>query len=93
MTDVVQVQVLHVPDCPLLPRVREILRACLAQTPAAVVVDEVEGDYPSPSIVINGLDVVTGQAPHTETSCRLDLPTVDQILTALRNAAAGPLDR
>jgi hypothetical protein len=86
-TDAVQVRVLHVPDCPLVPRVREILRDCIAQVPGAVVVDEVEGAYPSPTVVIDGLDVVTGQAPRTETSCRLVLPTPAQILTALRNAA------
>ncbi|MGH3375880.1 MAG: hypothetical protein ACRDP6_14175 [Actinoallomurus sp.] len=93
MTDVVQLQVLHVPDCPLLPRMREMLRECLAHVSTVVVVDEVVGDYPSPTVVVDGLDVVTGQAPRAETTCRLDLPTVGQILTALRNAAPGRHDR
>jgi hypothetical protein len=42
------------------------------------------GDYPSPTVLVNGTDN-TGRAPaQTSTkACRLDVPTRDQILAAL----------
>lgn len=79
----VRVQLLYVPDCPLVDRVRATLRACLAETRVPVQVEELEGPYPSPTVVIAGLDVVTGTTPRAEACCRLDLPTAGQIRTAL----------
>jgi hypothetical protein len=45
----------------------------------------VVGDYSSPTILIDGFDV-TGRSPELRNlaSCRLDLPTEEQILIALR---------
>lgn len=82
-TTAVSIQVLHVPDCPLLDRVRDTLNDCLARTSVAVEVTEVEGSYPSPTLVIDGLDVMTGAPPLDQVCCRLDLPTCAQILEAL----------
>ncbi|RZS43509.1 hypothetical protein EV193_102489 [Herbihabitans rhizosphaerae] len=44
---------------------------------------ERQGAYPSPTVVIDGRDVVTGAPPATDACCRLDLPTHEQIHTAL----------
>lgn len=77
-----RVQLLHVPDCPLLDRVRVTLQNSLAKTSAPARVDEIEGPYPSPTLLIDGIDV-TGRTPEDGPSCRLDLPTEDQILGAL----------
>ncbi|MFH5227597.1 DUF4158 domain-containing protein [Antrihabitans spumae] len=82
----VRVQLLHVPDCPLVERVRDTLTACLHDTLIPVQVEELEGEYPSPTLVIAGRDVATGQPPQLVTCCRLDLPTYEQIWTALNTA-------
>jgi hypothetical protein len=77
------IELWHVPDCPLVDRVRATLHECLAQTGIDVPVHERQGPYPSPTLVINGVDVATGTPPGDGMCCRLDLPTRDQIHTAL----------
>lgn len=78
-----RIQLLHVPDCPLVDRVRDTLRDCLHAAALAVDVEELEGSYPSPTLVIDGVDVTTGAAPVGQVCCRLDLPTSTQIMQAL----------
>lgn len=53
----VRIQLLHVPDCPLVDQVRSTLRASLAKTSVQATIEEVEGPYPSPTLLINGTDV------------------------------------
>ena len=79
----VRVRLEHVPDCPLVDRVRARLDRALAATGISAVIEDVEGDYPSPTLLINGLDAATGQPSGGAPRCRLDLPTADQIATAL----------
>lgn len=79
----VRVQLLCVPDCPLAEQVRATLQECLRQTAIPVLVEELEGPYPSPTLLVHGVDVVTGTVPSREACCRLDLPTRTQILDAL----------
>ena len=57
---------------------------CLAQTHMDIVVEELVGDYDSPTLLVNSVDA-TGhpRAPEGHMSCRLDLPS-EQILAALR---------
>lgn len=86
----VRVQLLHVPDCPLVGRVRDTLEDCLRHIAFAVQVEEIEGAYPSPTLVIDGIDVATGAPPSREICCRLDLPTCGQIAHALNRAAKMP---
>lgn len=83
----VRVQLLHVPDCPLMGRVRDTLDDCLRHVAFAVRVEELEGCYPSPTLVIDGIDVVTGAPPSREICCRFDLPSCAQIAHALNRAA------
>lgn len=82
----VAVELRFVPDCPNLAPARHELRAALADLglPLAVVA-EVVGDYPSPSLLVNGVDVMggIGEGP---AACRLDLPTGERIRAALRQA-------
>ncbi|WP_285486562.1 alkylmercury lyase [Amycolatopsis taiwanensis] len=82
----VRVQLLRVPDCPLVEQVRATLQECLLQSPIPVVVEELEGPYPSPTLLIDGVDVATGKAPSRDACCRLDLPTRTQILDALQRS-------
>ncbi|KAH0538928.1 hypothetical protein FGG08_004519 [Glutinoglossum americanum] len=81
----IKVQLLFVPDCPLAKKVRSTLNDCLGKTDIRVIVEELVGDYNSPTLLVNGFDV-TGQPPATEgqTSCRLDLPNEEQVLAAIR---------
>ncbi|MBC9001728.1 alkylmercury lyase family protein [Micromonospora aurantiaca (nom. illeg.)] len=87
----VAVEPRSVPDCPNLAPARHELRAALADLglPLAVVT-EVVGDYPSPSILVNGVDVMGGIGEGSA-ACRLDVPTGERIRAALRQAiGAGP---
>lgn len=87
----VQVELRSVPECPNLAPARQALHTALADLglPAAMVT-EVVGDYPSPSILVNGVDVMGGNGDGSA-ACRLDLPTGERIRAALRQAiGAGP---
>lgn len=61
---------------------------CLVQIHLNVAVEEIIGNYNSPSLLVDGFDV-TGRpaAPEGQMSCRLDLPNEEQILAALRGLA------
>jgi hypothetical protein len=78
--------ILHVPDCPLVGRVRTDVETALVSVGASAVIEEVEGPYPSPTLLIDGIEV-TGRALGTGPACRLDLPTTKQIVSAI--TAAG----
>jgi len=58
---------------------------CLRKTHIHVIVEELVGDYNSPTLLVNGFDV-TGQplAAEGQAACRLDLPSEEQILAAIR---------
>lgn len=82
----VRVQLLRVPDCPLAGQVRDLLHECLRETHVAVHFEDAEGPYPSPTLLVDGVDVVTGTTPTPDTCCRLDLPTRAQILDTLNRS-------
>jgi hypothetical protein len=81
------VELRSVPDCPNLAPVRQVLYTALADLGLQPNVVELIGDYPSPSVLIDGVDV-TGRSAGSVAACRLDLPTAEQICAALRNALA-----
>lgn len=85
-----KVEFLFFEGCPHAGPARELLRRCLTSMGLPDAVEEREGDHPSPTILIDGNDVV-GE-PHTAgRSCRLELPTEARILAALRGATLkGP---
>lgn len=85
------VELWHVPDCPLIDRVRATLHECLRHTGIDAPVRERQGSFPSPTLVINGIDVARGTAPGSGVSCRLDLPTHDQIHAALTHSRRDPV--
>jgi hypothetical protein len=80
---VVNVELRSVPDCPNLAAVRASLYAALADLKLPLDVTELVGDYPSPSVLVNGVDVM-GAAADGVAACRLDLPTTEHIRAALR---------
>jgi hypothetical protein len=78
-----RIQILRLPDCPLAGRLRGMVEWCVARSGVSATVEEVEGPYPSPTLLINGADV-TGRRAGSGPSCRLDVPGKGQILAALR---------
>lgn len=83
-----RIQILHVPDCPLVGRLIDEVERCLTEAGVGEPVEIRVGDYPSPTLVVDGLDVATGGPVEGEPRCRMDLPSVPQI-----RAAIGDLSR
>jgi hypothetical protein len=81
----VHVELLLTPDCPNAPAARAVLGECLDRLGLAVPVHERVGEYPSPTILVEGVDVMTG-TPNLPSApaCRLDVPTRSRVLAALR---------
>ena len=82
------VQILHVPDCPLLPSARRAVDRVAASLGAHVRIDEAEGAFASPSVMVDGEDV-TGTSIRGGAQCRLDLATEQQIRVALQRAMSA----
>ncbi len=84
-----RVELLLVPDCPHAQAARAVLAAGISELGAPVTIQETVGDFPSPTVLVDGVDVVTGRVFERGTAaCRLDVPTVSDVVAALR-AAAG----
>lgn len=79
---VASIVLLQVPGCPLADRVRQTVRRVLARCEVRAEIVERVGDYPSPTLLIDGRDV-TGRRPGVCSACRLDLPTEEQVVAAL----------
>lgn len=71
--------------CPHANAARTLLERCIGQLGLTVPILELEGDHPSPSILVDGRDVM-GEPASRGRSCRLDLPTERELLAALRAA-------
>jgi len=82
-----QISILHVPDCPSIGRVRETLQMVLRRVGATAIVQEVEGEYPSPTLLIDGV-TVAGYPLGSVPACRIHLPTYEEIAIAIRSALA-----
>lgn len=83
----VSIQLLHVPDCAHLDRVRSMIDQAITATGITGIIEEVVGDFASPTVLINGVDV-TGRSVDAGACCRLDLPTEAQVRAALTTAAS-----
>ena len=82
------VELLLAPQCPHAEDARVMLARCLAEAGLAVPVVERVGEYPAPTVLVNGVDVMTGAAgTPTMQACRLDRPTPRRVLAALRGQA------
>jgi hypothetical protein len=83
------IQILHVPDCPNVETLQAIVQRSLTTLGMSATVDEIEGPYPSPTLVVNGVEV-NPRPEAIEAACRLDLPTEAQILDALTRENRQP---
>lgn len=83
-----KVELFYLRGCPHAEPARELLQRCLLRSGVRVEIEEHEGDYASPSIVIDGVDVM-GAPGVGGACCRLDLPDEERVLIALRADAGG----
>lgn len=77
-----RIEILQVPGCRNVDRVRETVRRALERCSVRAEIEELVGDYASPTLLINGRDV-TGHQWGDCSACRLDLPTEEQVMAAL----------
>ena len=80
-----RMSILHVPDCPLIGPVRETLEVALESVGAKAVIEEIQGEYPSPTLLIDGVEVA-GYPLGSDPACRINLPTIEEIATAVSAA-------
>jgi len=84
----VTVELLLSPDCPNAADARRLVAECLHEAGLAVPVVERVGDYASPTVLVDGVDVMTGAVgAQPAQACRLDVPTRSRVLAALRARA------
>jgi hypothetical protein len=84
-----RVELLQYEGCPLAPAALRLVRQCLIalDVPDRLLVRV--GDYPSPTVLVDGTDVMCAAAePSTARVCRLDVPTRERVLAALQAALA-----
>jgi hypothetical protein len=85
-----RVELLHHAGCRRAPAAHQLVRECLIALglPEPVLVRV--GEYPSPTVLVNGTDVMRPAAELSEASaCRIDVPTRERVLAVLRaNLAA-----
>ena len=82
----IQVELQSVAGCPHVNAARALLRECLLELQLDAAVSEKVGAYPSPTILVNGADVMGAPASQAA-ACRLDVPTRQRLLAALRRSA------
>ena len=80
------VEVLYAADCPHAAAALALVRRCLERLGLSAALSLHEGDFPSPTVRVNGRDVM-GPPPAWESGCRLDLPTEERVMSALAEAA------
>jgi hypothetical protein len=87
---VMDVALLLAPRCPNAAAARSVLTACLRRWGLDLQVRERVGDYSSPTILVDGVDVMTARcgAPLGR-ACRLDLPTAARVIAVLRHRPAS----
>lgn len=80
-----RIELLTSPGCPNADAARKVVIDCLAALGIDVPIVERVGQYPSPTVLVDGVDAVRPEigAPSGD-ACRLDLPTPQRVLDALR---------
>ena len=82
-----RVELLTSSGCPNATAARRLLVDCLAEVgiDEDSVVERV-GRHPSPTVLVDGVDVMGPGTEEAADACRLDLPTRERVLAALRSA-------
>ena len=80
-----RIELLSAPGCPHAAAAKQTITDGLAALGIDVPIIDRVGRYPSPTILVEGVDVMRpGAAAPIADACRLDLPTPQRILDALR---------
>lgn len=77
-----KIQLLYFEGCPHAGEARVTLRRALEHSGLETPIEELDGDYPSPTVLIDGVDVM-GEPERSGRMCRLDLPTESRIVSAI----------
>lgn len=80
------IELLSSPGCPNASAAREVLEWALNTLGIDTPIVERVGALPSPTVLINGTDVMRPGQPQPGQYCRLDLPSPERVLAALREA-------
>ena len=85
-----RVELLVAPGCPNAPAARAVLTACLRRLGLHLRVRERVGEFASPTVLVNGVDVMTdATGARPVRACRLDLPTEARVWAALHHGAGS----
>ncbi len=85
-----RIELLTSPGCRNAAAAKQTLTNCLSALGIDVPIIERIGRYPSPTVLVDGVDVMSPQAKAPiGDACRLDLPTTQRIIDALRARAHG----
>lgn len=88
-----RIELLTSPGCPHAAPARQVITDCLTVLGVDVPIIDRVGRYPSPTVLIDGVDVMRPEAAASIGDvCRLDLPTPQRVLDALRASAAGQVE-
>ena len=79
----IRVELLIAPGCPNAEAARSLVADCLAESGLDASVVERVGRYRSPTILVDGADVMGTAGPVAGDACRLDVPTRERVLAAL----------
>lgn len=80
-----RIELLTSPGCPNADAARKVVTDCLAALDIEVPIIDRVGQFPSPTVLVNGVDVMRPEAgAPSGDACRLDLPTPQRVLDALR---------
>ena len=77
-----KIELLWLPGCPHVDAARALLRRCLDRLGLDSTVTERTGEYPSPTVLVDGRDVM-GEPAAAGASCRLDVPSEGGVMAAL----------
>ena len=80
-----RIALLSSPGCPNAVVAKKTITDCLAALGIHVPIIDRVGRYPSPTVLVDGVDVMRPEAgAPIGDACRLDLPTSQRVLDALR---------
>lgn len=86
-----RIELLTSPGCPNAGAAKEMVAECLSALGIDVAIIDRVGRYPSPTVLIDGVDVMRPEAQEPiGHACRLDLPTPQRVLDALRAVGSDP---
>ncbi|MDH6193382.1 hypothetical protein M2272_000003 [Mycobacterium frederiksbergense] len=87
------IELLTSPGCPNAAAAKQTVSDCLATLGLDMPIIERIGRYPSPTVLVDGVDVMRPEAgAQIGDTCRLDLPTSQRVLDALRTHMSGQVE-